>query len=154
MRAIVLGAMLALLPTFAWADGWVAQLEDDEGGQVMTASVEGDPAAGVTPRLRLLCAGSEGIMLRYEMAAGTASPGSEANLLFENESQQITLPMAYEDMDGAFAAYFPKTDPILGLLENGPDVFISEASGNYPAQSFTLKGSTKAIAKVLKDCKG
>jgi hypothetical protein len=60
--------------------------------------------------------------------------------------------MIYEDMDGAFVAYFPQADPLIALLENGSDVFVSESSGNYAAQSFSLTGSTKAIAKVLKAC--
>ena len=56
-------------------------------------------------------------------------------------------------MDGAFAAYFQPTDPMVAFLETGDEVFISESSGNYPAQTFSLKGSTKAIGKLLKTCK-
>jgi hypothetical protein len=152
MRPFLLALSLALLPTAALADGWTAQMQDDEGGQVLIASVSGATDGNLTPSLSVLCGGTEGIMLRYLMASGEGSPGSETDFLFENESQQAKVHMIYEDMDGAFVAYFPKADPMIALLENGSDVFVSESSGNYPAQTFSLKGSTKAIAKVLKAC--
>lgn len=154
MRRALLLLALAFMsgPAFA-ADGvWSAQQEDDEGGPVMVASVSAEADGDITPMLRVICAGSEGVMLRYEMASEDGSPGSEADFLFENESTQVTKHMAYEDMDGAFAAYFPKTDPILTLLKTGEEVFVSESSGNYPAQSFPLKGSSKAIDTVIKNC--
>ena len=56
-------------------------------------------------------------------------------------------------MDGAFAAYVKPSDPMVAFLQTGADVLISESSGNYPAQTFTLTGSSKAIGRLLKDCK-
>jgi hypothetical protein len=100
-----------------------------------------------------MCAGDEGLNLRYHTAKDTVEPGSEADFVFENEIAQIKKHMIFEDMDGAFAAYFKKTDPMIQELENGEEVFISESTGNYPAQTFGLKGSTKAIGAVLKGCK-
>lgn len=154
MRRVLCVAILALLPGSALADGWTAQMEDDEGGQVLVASVDGDPSGNLTPRLEIECAGKQGVMLRYLASSEQGAPGDKASFLFENESQQVTLDMAYEDMDGAFAAYFGKSAPIIGLLENGPDVTISDSSGNFPADAFSLQASTKAIAKVLKACTG
>lgn len=155
MRCALLCLALMLLPGAAFAaDGsWTAQMEDDEGGPVMVASVTAAAQGKITPMLRLMCAGAEGLMLRYEMASEEGQPGSEADFLFENESTQVGKHMAYEDMDGAFAAYFPPADPIVALLETGEEVFISETTGNYPAQTFPLKGSTKAIGALLKTCK-
>jgi hypothetical protein len=152
MRRLLLTLSLVILPGAALADGWTAQMQDDEGGQVLVASVSGEPDGKLTPSLSLLCGGSEGVMLRYLMASEDGSPGAESDFLFENESQQAKVHMIYEDMDGAFVAYFPQADPLIALLENGSDVFVSESSGNYAAQSFSLTGSTKAIAKVLKAC--
>jgi hypothetical protein len=154
MRRLLLALALIAVPGAALAAGWTAEMQEDEGGSVMVAYVTAEPDGAITPTLRLICAGSEGVMLRYEMPSDDGGPGSEADFLFENEHDQVKMHMVYEDMDGAFAAYFPKTDPVIPLLENGKDVFISEASGNYPAQSFSLKGSTKAIQTVLKGCTG
>jgi hypothetical protein len=152
MRRLLLALSLILLPGAALADGWTAGMQDDEGGSVLVASVSGALDGQLTPSLSLLCGGSEGVMLRYLMASEDGSPGAASDFLFENESQQARVHMIYEDLDGAFVAYFPKADPLIALLENGSDVFVSESSGNYPAQSFSLTGSTKAIAKVLKAC--
>ncbi len=152
-RALLLLALLLVPGTAFAADGvWTAQQEEDEGGPVMVASVSAEADGGVTPMLRIICAGSEGVMLRYDMASEDGGPGSEADFLFENESTQVSKHMVYEDMDGAFAAYFPKTDPIVTLLKTGEEVFVSESTGNYPAQTFQLKGSGKAIDTVIKQC--
>ena len=153
MRRVLFAAAFALLPGVALADGWVAQMEDDEGGKVMVASVAGDPDGNQTPMLRLMCAGARGVMLRYDMTGNAGGPGSSLDLLLENEAKQVKVEMAYEAMDGAFVAYFHKTDPIIDLLENGPDLTISEATGDGPATTFSLDGATKAIATVLKGCK-
>ena len=152
MRRAVLCLAVLLLPSAALAEGWTAQMEEDEGGPAMVASITAPADGGVTPELRLMCAGSEGVMLRYLTAADTVSPGSEADFRFENENSQITAHMQYEDMDGAFAAYFPPTDKMVEFLKTGEEVFISEASGNYPAQTFPLKGSSKAIDALLRTC--
>jgi len=153
MRRLLIVVALALVPANAFAGGWTAQMQDDEGGQVMVASVTGDPNGKLTPMLEVECAGTQGVMLRYLASTEQGAPGDKVSFLFENESKQVTLEMAYEDMDGAFAAYFPKDADIIALLENGPDVTISDLSGNYPAEAFSLLASTKAITKVLKDCK-
>ena len=154
MRRLALCLALFMLPAAAYAaDGWVAQMEEDEGGPVMVASVSGEPVGDVTPMLRIMCAGDEGVDLRYQPATETPESVSEADFNFENESTKATKHMQFEEMDGAFAAYFPQKDPIIKLLETGDEVFVSESGGNYPAQSFGLKGSSKAIGTVLKDCK-
>ena len=153
-RALLcLALMMATGPAFAATDAWTAQMQDDEGGSLMVASIDGQADGNVKPSLEFECAGKQGVSLRYLTTADTVQPGSEADFIFENESTQAKKHMQYEDMDGAFAAYFPPNDPLVTLLENGDDVFVSESSGNYPAQSFHLKGSTKAINTVLKTCK-
>lgn len=152
MRRLVLVIVLLLLPGAALAAGWVAQMEEDEGGPVMTASVQARGEGDLPAQLRMTCS-SDGMALRYLMSVEAGTPGSEADFLFENESTQAALHMAYEDMDGAFAAYFPFGDPVVALLKSGADVFVSESTGNFPAQSFSLRGSTKAIDALLATCK-
>jgi hypothetical protein len=155
MRRAVLWAVLMLLPAPAFAGGgaWSAQKQDDEGGPVMAASVVGDPDGNVTPSLVLTCADKGSLTLRYLTTADAVQPGSEADFLFENERTQQTLHMQYEDEDGAFAATVSRSGPLLDFLRTGDEVFISETSGNYPAQTFPLTGSGKAIDILLKTCK-
>ena len=154
MRRLLL-CLVFLLPGVSLAAGstWIAQMEEDEGGPVMVASVEADAGGGtLVPMLRLMCGGSGEFALRYETSTEGAAIGSEADFLFENETAQLTRHLAFEEMDGAFAGYFPVTDPLLALLRAGASVTVSEASGNLPAQAFSLKGSSKAIATLLKNC--
>lgn len=153
MRRAVLCFALMLLPSAAFAEGWTAQMQEDEGGEVMVAQILAEPQGDITPALVLMCGDLGQVNLRYSMPIGDAQPASEADFLFENESTQAKLHMGFEEMDGAFAAYVPQADPIVTLLQTGEDVFVSESSGNYPAQTFTLKGSSKAIATLLKACK-
>jgi len=153
MRRILLAAAVAILPSAALADGWVAQPEATKAGNVMVASVAGDPDGTLTPTLKLICAGSKGVMLRYLMTSNAGGAGASVDLLFENEAKQVKMQMTYEAVDHSFVAYFPKTDPMIDLLENGPDLTVSDTSGDGPATTFSLDGATKAIAVVLKDCK-
>lgn len=152
MRRLLLCLVLALLPGVAHAEGWVAEMVEDEGGPVMMASVTGSADGDFQPMLEMTCA-DEGLGLRYLMATDDGQPGDSANFRFENEHDEIVMAMNYEAMDGAFAAYFPVDDPIVSLIETGADLFITQMNGNNPAQDFTLKGSTKAIAALLKTCK-
>ena len=153
MRRVLLCLALMMLPTAALADGWTAQMEEDEGGSTLVASVTAAAVGDVTPELFIMCAGSEGVNLRYVSSADTVADGAEADFSFENESSKLTKHMKLEEMDGAFAAYFQPSDPLVALLQTGDDVLISESAGNYPAQTFTLTGSSKAIGKLLKTCK-
>ena len=154
MRRVLLCLALMMLPTAALADGWTAEMQEDEGGdQSMLAYVTAAAVGDVTPELSLMCVGSEGVNLRYVSSATTVAEGSEADFSFENENSKVTKHMQLEEMDGAFAAYFQPSDPMVALLQTGDEVLVSESSGNYPAQTFTLTGSSKAIGKLLKTCK-
>src|SRR5881394_1979144 len=143
MRRIVVWLTLMMFPGAAIAaEGWTAEMEEDEGGPVMVAYVEAAPSGDITPRLRTMCLAGD-FILRYEPATDTtAEPGAEADFVFENESTQVSKHMALEEMDGAFAAYFPVSDPMVALLKTGTNVTVSETKGNLPAQSFSLKGSS------------
>ena len=57
-RAVLfLAVMMPLGGTAMAADnGWTAQMEEDEGGSVMVASVSAAPSGDVTPELRIMCA--------------------------------------------------------------------------------------------------
>ena len=155
MRRVLLCVVLMLLPATAMAaEGkWTAEMQEDEGGSVLVASVTAKPVGDVTPVLSLMCAGTEGVNLRYEGAAAGAEPGSEADFTLKTDKAELTKHMALEDMDGAFAAYFQPTDATIALLKGGKEVVISDKSGKSPDQTFALAGSGKAIDTLLKDCK-
>ena len=64
MRYLLLTLSLIMLPTAALAGGWTAQMQDDEGGQILVASVSGEVDGKLTPSLSLLCGGSVGVKMR------------------------------------------------------------------------------------------
>ena len=46
--------------------------------------------------------------------------------------------MQYEEMDGAFAAYFPKDDKIIDLFKSAATVIVDDPTGLYQVQAFPL----------------
>ena len=154
MRYTVLCFALMLLPTAAFAaEGrWTAEMQEDEGGPAMVASVSAKPVGDLTPTLSLMCAGTEGVNLRYEMPMGDAEPASEADIMLKTDKAEITQHVVFEEMDGAFAAYFQPTDPTIDLLKTGKEVVVSVSPGKGPALTFPLTGSSKAIDTLLKSC--
>ena len=165
MTAVLRGLGLAVLAVIAvvWyvtpgraAERWVAQMEEDEGGPAMIASVEGEGEGDYPPMIRMMCGGDEpSVAVRYLLASDselTPVPGDEGDFLFENEHDQLTVHMLYEDMDGAFAAYVSKSDPLITLLKTGSDLIITPVLPDAAAQTFPLQGSTKAIDKLFASC--
>jgi hypothetical protein len=150
MRRLLPLCAVLLLTIPASAAGWTAGMEEDEGGPVMTAWVEGEGPGDFPPMLRMNC--GDGIGLRYLMSGDSGGPNVEDDFLFSTESDEIKLHMRYEEMDGAFAAYFPQSDPVIGLLKGGADLLVTNPAGSYPPQSFTLDGSSDAIEALLKTC--
>lgn len=154
MRRALLCLSLLLLPATAFAgDGkWTAEMQEDEGGSVMVASVSIKPVGDLIPTLSLMCAGTEGVNLRYEMSTGGAEPASEADFVLKTDKAELSKHMVFEEMDGAFAAYFQPTDAAIALLKGGSEITITQTGSDSQAQTFPLAGSSKAIDTLLKSC--
>jgi hypothetical protein len=150
MRSFVALAALLLLTSNASAAGWIAQMQEDEGGEVMTASVTGEGPGDFPPMLSMTC--WDKVNLRYFMAGNEGDLDETADFTLASEADEVTLSMLYEAMDGAFAAYFGKADPVLALLKGGKDLLVTNPAGKYPPQTFTLEGSSDAIDTLLDSC--
>lgn len=152
--AIVL--VLAATPAFAEdlpaCSRWVAQMQEDEGGEVLTAltcAIDA-PQTG----LALACAGGT-MLLRYDLANG--APGEPpledrraATFAVDDAAQPFEL--AYEEMDGWYATTFDMGDPLVDRLRHGATLRISVADDVYPAHSFSLAGSSKALDALEAQC--
>ena len=134
----------ALIATASLGAGWESGMVEDEGGSVMQAWVVAENG-DVPPELRMMC-GDE-VMLRY--GQGT-SLGEGVEPIREPVS--VTFDMQYEEMDGMYAAYFAPDSLIIGYLRSEDSVAVDVPTGPWPVQEFTLAGSSKAIAAVLKSC--
>jgi hypothetical protein len=96
------------------------------------------------------------VMLRYgqgtSLGEGVEPIRDPVDFTFDFGDDLISLPMQYEEMDGAYAAYFEPDALIIGFLRSADSVAVDVPNGPWPVQEFTLEGSSKAIAAVLKSC--
>ncbi len=154
MRRLLLALSFAAIPFVASAAGWDSGMQDDEGGPTMMAWVYGAEGGDTPPELRMFC--GDQVSLRYgqrTLPGGEPEPIMEpVEFTFDFGDDIIPLDMQYEDMDGMYAAYIPTDALILGYLRSKDSVAVEAPLGPWPAQEFTLDGSSKAIAALLKTC--
>jgi hypothetical protein len=155
MRLLSLAILpAAMIATASMGAGWESGMVEDEGGEVMMAWVYGAEGGEVPPELRMMC--GDQLMLRYGQGAtpeGEPEPIMEpVSFTFDFGDDVISLDMQYEGMDGMYAAYFPTDALIVGYLRSKDSVAVDAPSGPWPVQEFTLEGSSKAIAAVLRSC--
>ena len=156
MRALVLATvvMIAATPAFA-AESWDASMMEDEGGPRMMAWVQGK-GGDVPPDLYLSCSGATELNLRYSMGSGPGEgvemPPGPLDFVFSFGGSTATMEMRFEEYDGAYAGYFPNADPLIGLMRTSANMAISDPTGVWHEQVFSLEGSGKAIDAVLKSC--
>lgn len=154
MKSLALIALFVVVPASALAapacSGWIAGMEEDEGGPTMTVSACALDAPETY--IRLTC-GSGTVSFRYDLALGsTSSPSSDVEqVTFSFADSTETLPMRYEEMDGMFAVYLSTDAPILDKLRAESSVAIG-AGANYPSHRFGLSGSSKALDTLVKSC--
>ena len=154
MRLLSLTVVPAvLIATASLGAGWESGMVEDEGGSVMMAWVYG-ANGDVPPELRMWC--GDQVALRYgqgtSLGEGVEPIREPVSFTFDFGDDMIALDMQYEEMDGMYAAYFPADSLIVGFLRSEDSVAVDVPTGPWPVQEFTLAGSSKAIAAVLKSC--
>ncbi len=155
MRLLSLTVLpIALMASASLGAGWDSGMVEDEGGPVMMAWVYATDGGDVPPELRMFC--GDQVSLRYGQGSGSGE-GTEpimepVTFTFDFGDDILTLDMQYEEMDGMYAAYFAPDSLILGFLRSAAGVGVDAPTGPWPVQEFTLQGSSKAIAAVLKSC--
>lgn len=132
---------------------WTAQMQEDEGGPVLTASA----CAVDRPDAYLALTCFEGrVYVRYDLAVGAErSPdfGEVADVDFTVGVSIQRLSMTYEDLDARHATAVPANGPLMALLKTGESVTVVDAAGQYPEHSFSLAGSSSAIANLIAQCR-
>lgn len=131
---------------------WTAQMEEDEGGEVFTASA----CAQDSPDAYLLLTCHAGkVFIRYDMAMGAErSPGlaEKAGVDFTVGLSTQRVGMQYQEMDGMFAADVAANGPLIALMASGTDLRIADGSGLYPEHTYGLSGSSAALTELLARC--
>jgi hypothetical protein len=133
--------------------GWESGMVEDEGGPVMMAWVYGE-GGDVPPELRMMC--GDQLNLRFgqgtSLGEGVEPITDPLSFTFDFGDDLFSLDMQYEEMDGMYAAYLEPDALIVGYLRSADKVGVEAPSSPWPVQEFTLQGSSKAIAAVLKSC--
>ena len=134
-------------------DRWTSAVERREEGKALTASVCA-PGKDRDSILEIVCHGRE-VNIRYLVVINNdAEPKfSKQPIEFKVDGDVGEVSMAYEAMDGAFAGYFPTTSPLLTMLMSGKSVAVSATRERLRVPVFTLKGSRKAISRVISKCR-
>ncbi|WP_245470621.1 hypothetical protein [Mesorhizobium sp. M2C.T.Ca.TU.002.02.1.1] len=142
-------ALLTTLPAHAAPCAWSAQMEEDEGGSVLTASVCGGPKGDA----HLILACFDRPVLSYDLgtAGGQLEPGTKGSFTFKAAGKSVTKRLVLEAMYNYFTADLSgPSDPLLALLRGKGEVAVS--ADKYGRMSFPLKGAGAAIGKVLAEC--
>ena len=157
-RLLVVLAMVLLSPAAPIAAAraatpaacsWQAEMLEDEGGSVLTASVCQSKHDGA-PQLMLQCLG--GAHLSYDLGqkGEDVAPDAKAVFTFRVGDTAIDRKLTLEEMYNYFTLDLPRADPLLALLTSGREVSVESAT--YGKNTFSLEGAKAAIGKVLAKC--
>lgn len=133
---------------------WLAELWATEGGEVLVAAARSyEPEAeAFAPTLAIMC----GLHLRYDPGPGgdegTDWTGRSATLSFDFGTSVIERELQYEAMDGMFAIALASGDPLVEAIRDGTQVTVRSLAGELPDNTFSLAGSTSAIAEMRRSC--
>jgi hypothetical protein len=133
---------------------WLAELWATEAGEVLVAAARShEPESeAFAPTLAILC----GLHLRYDPGPDIDSSidwtGRTAVLAFDFGDTVIERELQYEAMDAMFAAPLDAADPLAEAIREGSLLTVRSPTGQLPENTFSLAGSTAAIAEMRRSC--
>ncbi len=68
------------------------------------------------------------------------------------DGKTFAVATQYEEMDGAFAADVDTTDPLVAAMKAGKTAVVTLKGIKAPAYNVSLKGFSKAISKLIREC--
>ena len=153
--AAVLAVVLATPALAGDCDAWKADMEQDEGGPAMTASI----CATNRPDdlLLITCGGEDKIGVRLVPATGDDFPPNgdmnyKSKFVFTSGLLSEETVLQYEAMDGVMVATPRRDSALVSILKSPGPLTITDKTGVLPPVTFELKGSSKAIGKVERAC--
>jgi hypothetical protein len=133
--------------------GWVAEMQEDEGGPVLTAHACSDDSTQTW--LAMTC--HEGtIRIDHDMAlGGNTEPGlaEETEVEFVTDGGVETVPMQFQEMNAMFAGSVAANGKLVDLLRSNQSVLVRDSAGRYPARTYSLKGSSAALETLVSACR-
>lgn len=138
---------------------WDAELWSMEEGEMLVASVTSVPAKDdeLVPTLALMCGGDRNTYrLRYDPGPQPDDTvdwtGQSATFEFSSGQEHIERELQFEAMDGMWAISVASDDPLIGAIEAGDELLVLMPNGGLSENTFSLKGSSAAIAEMRKSC--
>lgn len=156
---VVMACAPLVVPASAEAAGtcaaWTTEMQDDEGGPVLTAHTCSDDALGAYLSLR--CFDGK-VVLENDLGAGTdiaVDPMQELIVPVElvADEGEAEISLQFSQMTATFIGETPASGSLVGLLRSGTSVEIRDPAGVYPARTYPLAGSSKAIRTLLEGCR-
>ena len=133
---------------------WSAELWATESGEELVAAVRSyEPdAAALAPTLAVMC----GLQLRYDPGPATDPDvdwtGRSATLAFDFGNRTVERELRFEALDGMFATPLGAADTLLEAIRAGAQVTVRLPAGGLPENTFSLSGSSAAIAEMRRSC--
>jgi len=131
---------------------WSAEVEDDEGGPVLTASACSNDSSEA--RLSLKCFSGK-VWLEYDLGVGgdrEPEYDETATVEFVTDAGAEAVPMTFQAMNAMFGGETPAEGPLTKLLMENASVLVRDQAGAYPARTYSLKGSRAAIKALVDQC--
>ena len=136
-------------PTVAAFEERVASLE---GGPVLTTHVCSDDSSETW--LAMTCHDGT-IWIDHDLAVGgDREPALEetADVEFVTDGGSETVPMTFQEMNAYFGGSVPANGTLVELLKSQKSLMIRDKAAAYPARTYSLKGSSAALAKLVAAC--
>jgi len=155
--AVLVGVAIAYftLPSRAASSctSWVTQMQEDEGGAVLTTSACSDDATETLLQLRCF---DRRLLVELDLAAGadrTPETAETGEIEFVTDGGSVRVPVRFEEMTAYFAGEVPLEAPLLGLLQTQKGLLVRDSAARYPARTYSLKGSRAALDALVAECR-
>ena len=156
LSGFLAGASLAVAGAQA-ADNSCGKWETSFGslageGEALNTSFCSEPA-GQEYSFEITC-GSGSMNLRFmPQIEGGGETYNKETVEYAIDGKTFAVATQYEELDGAFAADVDTTDPLVEAMKAGGSAVVTLKDIKAPAHTVPLAGFTRAISKLIRNCK-
>ncbi len=156
--AVLIGVAVAYFALPARAQGeenctaWVTDMQEEEGGPVLMAHVCSDDPSETW--LAITCYEGK-LWIDHDLALGSSKEANSdeiAYVEFVTDGGIETVPMRFQEMTAFFSGEAPANGKLVELLKTQESLMIRDKAAAYPARTYSLKGSSAALTKLVSAC--
>ncbi len=131
---------------------WVTDMQEEEGGPVLTAHVCSDDPSETW--LAMTCY-EDTLWIDHDLALGASTEpdyDKPVEVEFVTDGGIETVPMVFQEMTAYFSGDVPADGKLVELLKSEKGLLIRDKAAAYPARTYSLKGSSAALTKLVSAC--